>query len=233
MELPDWIGQMLVAGGSSGVIVFALFKFFGENWIKHQLAKDLEVAKSEISFHAAKRIRLQDKEYEVFPEIWAKLCDAKACLQAAIMGFRMMPDLSRMAEEDFKQWLNSTDLADIEKEKMISSRDRMSLFNRILDHRNLRRAEESFREFQTYLQKTRIFLSPEIRGKFDEIKSLLRKAWAAKKTDIHFTEQEQTGCIEFLTKALDIFNNEVEPLMGELENIIQGKLFPEREAANK
>ena len=228
MELPNWIGQVLVAGGGGAAIAFGLFKFFGQNWIKHQLAKDLELAKSEISFHAAKRLKLHDKEYEVFPEIWARLSDAKATLQAALMEFRTMPDFNRISDEDFRKWLESTDLEDEEKAEMIASTDRMSLFNRILDYRSLWRAEESFFEFQTYLQKNRIFLSPDIREKFDEIKNLLRKAWAARKTDVRLAGQD--GSIDFLTKALDIFNVEVEPLMGELEDIIQGKLFPEREA---
>ncbi|MFQ5356706.1 MAG: hypothetical protein ACE5DY_09540 [Mariprofundaceae bacterium] len=228
MELPDWIGQVIVAGGGGAAIAFGLFKFFGQNWLKHQLAKDLEMAKSEISFHAAKRRKLYDKEYEVFPEIWARLSDAKATLQAALMEFRTMPDFNRISGEDFMKWLESTDLEDEEKEEMVASTDRMFLFNRILDYRSLRRAEESFFEFQTYLQKNRIFLSPDIREKFDEIKNLLRKAWAARKTDVRL--DGQTGSVDFLTKALDIFNDEVEPLMGELEDIIQGKLFPEREA---
>lgn len=223
MELPDLIGQVLLSilGGSASA--FALLKF----WINHQFAKKLEQTKSEISLHAERRMKLHDKEYQVFPEIWSCLIDAKESLQAGLIEFRPMPDLSRMADDDFKKWLERTELEDDEKHEMLEADDRMAMFNRILDYRNLRKAEEAFFKFQTYLQKNRIFLSPEIKEKFNKIKELLRKASAARTADICL--EGQASRADFLTKALDIFNDEVEPLMVEIENIIQGKLFPKRE----
>ena len=46
----------------------------------------------------------------------------------------------------------------------------------------------------------------------------------ARETDLrHDGEFTKT---DFLSKALDIFNDEVEPLMKEIEDLIQEKLFP-------
>lgn len=142
-----------------------------------------------------------------------------------------MPDLSNMPNEDFEKWLASVDLDENQREALTKSTNRTDLFNKILDYRGLQRANERYDDFQQYLQKTRIFLSPEVREKFDQIKLLLRKVWAARKVDIQRTEQ--TGGVDFFTKALDTFTDEVEPLMGELECIIQRKLFPESESPDK
>ena len=228
MELPDWIEQLLLGGGGGAVVAVGLFTFLVQNRIKHQLDKRLEQAKSEISFHAAQRMSLHNKEYEVFPEIWSRLIDAKASLQRTLLEFRSMPDFNRMADDDFKKWLEGIDLEDDEKGAMLEADDRIFLFNRILDHRHLRKAEETFLEFQTYLQKNRIFLSTEIKKKFDLIQKHLRYAWAERTTNIRLGDK--AGRVLFLDKELNILFNKIEPLMEEIEDIIQGKLFPEREA---
>ena len=226
MELPDWIGQVFLGGGGGAAIALGLFRFLGQNWIKNKLNKDLETAKAEISIHAAKRLRLQDKEYEVFPEIWARLSDSKASLQAALIQFRPMPDLDRMSQEDFESWLDSAGLDEKEKRALKSSTDRNSEFERILDYRALRKANEKYFEFQTYFEKNRIFLSPEVRETFDEIKGPLRKSWAAKKADIDLADR--AGGEDYLSKAMGVYKDEVEPLMAELEEIVQRRLFPDQ-----
>lgn len=241
MIIPEWIIQLIGIASVGAAAAAAIFVFFGKRWISHlfakeleqekaELTKQLEQAKSEISFYAAKRLTLHNKEYDVFPEIWSRLSDAKSALQNSLMEFRSMPDIDRMTKDDLKAWIVGIDIDEDEKNAIIGSNERMKLFNRILDYRRLRDAEEKFHEFQDYFQKQRIFLSPDVRGKFDEIKGLLRKAWAAKTTDVRLNGQ---GSQDFFSKALDIFNDEVEPLMKEIEDIIQGKLFPERENQEK
>ena len=222
MDSPDWIGQVLLAGGGATAILIGLFQFWGKNWIKHQLNKDLENAKAEISIHAAKRLRLQDKEYEVFPEIWARLSDSRASLADALMQFRTMPDLNRMSDDDFESWLKGIDLTDEEKQAMNSSTNRFSLFNKILDYKALQKAKENYSEFQIYFEKNRIFLSPEIRNKFDEIRGLLRQSWVAR--EVQLDENDRA----LLKEALDLYTKEVEPLMEELEEIVQRRLFPDQ-----
>ncbi len=226
-KIVEWGLAIVAAGGGGAVIAFGIFKFFGQNWIKHLLAKDLEVAKSEISFHAAKRAKLHDKEYEVFPEIWALLCEAQASLAACLLEMRTFPDFTRFDEESFNHWLDSTDLNEDEKHVMIEAADRHATLNRILDLRNLKRAEKDYLKFQDCLQVSRIFISPDIRDMFVEVQQLFRKVWAAKKTDFDLTNQGERE--QFFIEALNIYDDEVKPLISKLEKAIQVKLFPASE----
>lgn len=226
MSFPDWLWQSLLSGAGAGAAVaFGLFKFLGENWVKHQLAKDLEYAKPEISFHAAKRLKYQDQEYEVLPELWVRLSKAKAAMQVAVIEFRKMPDFSRMSGGDFEEWLSSKNLDEAEKEALRRSSDKPKKFGEILDYRRLNKAGECLDEFRDYLQKNRIFLSPEVREKLDQIQAALTTVWAHRTVDIQYI-QPQRG-LDLMEKALDCLNNEIQPLMEETESIIQRKLFPE------
>jgi hypothetical protein len=225
MDLGVWIGQVIAAGGGATLIAYGLFKFLGQNWIKNQLAKDLEAAKAEISFHAAKRLRLHDKEYEVFPEIWSRLVKARDSLSASIASFITLPDFTRMTDEQIQEWADQTDLERAERAYFIEQRDKALAFSRIIEFRNIREAENRYTEFRDYLQANRIFLSPDVSEKFDQIQGSLREAWASKKVDLD--SRGETGKIDFLLKAFEQFENEVKPQMADLEKIVQKRFFPE------
>lgn len=231
MDLPDWIGQVILAGGGGAAAAFGLFKFLGQNWIKHQLSKDLEVAKAEISLLSSRRMKLHDKEYEVFPEIWSRLMRASQSLTASVYSFNQMPDFNRMNDEEIIKWAERNDLDEDEKEFLLKSDDRTTAFSRVLDFRKLRDAEKYFYEFKEFLQANRIFLSPDVKVKFDEIENKLRSSWAARKVD--FDHRGGAGQQDFLLKAFDICEKEVKPLIGDIEAIVQKQLFPENETMDK
>jgi len=175
MELPGWIVQVLIGGGSAVVVTLGLFRFLGQSWIKHRLDKELERAKSEISLHAAKRMKLHDKEFEVFPEIWARLIDAKASLEDAMGELREAPDFSSMDEEKFEEWLESRNLTEVEKDSMVNAANRKSCFDSIQDNRNLKRAIESNFELQKYLKKTGFFLTMRLEASLTRLKHCCEK----------------------------------------------------------
>ena len=173
MELPGWIVQALIGGGGGAAVAWGLFRFLGQSWIKHRLDKELERAKSEITLHAAKRLKLHDKGFEVFPEIWARLIDAKASLEAAMGELREAPDFSRMDKEKFEKWLESRNLTESEKDSMVNAANRKSCFDSIQDNRSLKRASEF--EFQTYLQKTGFFLTMRLEASLTRLKHCCEK----------------------------------------------------------
>lgn len=230
VSIADLLVTLATAIAAGGASIWAFLKFFGESWLQHHLAKDLERAKSEISVYAARRLKLHDKEYEVFPDIWSLLCDAKSAISLCLLEFRTLPDVSRMSDTEFREWVEGDEFTIDEQAVLLGASDRFAMLNRVLDFRNLRDAEIKLHQFQTYFAKHRIFLSPEIREKFDEIRDLLRKSWAAKKTD--FRLDGSASQTDFLGKALDVLQNEIDPMMLEIEKLIQGKLFPESEHKN-
>ena len=252
MLIPEWVIQLIGMASVAASTTTVIFVFLGKKWISHLFSKELEKekaelneqlehekaklsarteqAKSEISFHAAKRLSLHNKEYEVFPEIWSRLSDARDSLGPYLIEFRLAPpDLNRMGDDDFKKWLGRTDLEDDEKNEMLKAKadDRESQFNQIRDFQNLIRAQKAFLEFDTYLQKNRIFISPEIREKLDYIGDCLKKPWAERQT--HFDLEGKIGGANLRVEAINILIEEVKPLMLEIENIIQEKFFAEME----
>lgn len=221
----SWFGQLITAGGGGALVAYGLFKILGKGWIENLLAKDLEVAKSEISLLAARKMKLHDREYVVFPEVWAKLNKAFASLGNALFSFREIPDLGRLSEEELQTWVDRSDLSDDEKGYLTGEKDKFRAYSRILDWRCLLQANRDFVDFHTHLQANRIFLSPEIKEKLDQIGSLLREAWVAKKMD--WDGHKLNEGKSFLREAYEKYDKQARPIMTEIEALVQGKLFPQ------
>ncbi len=220
----SWLGQLVTTGGAAAIVAYGLFKFLGKGWIENQLAKDLEVAKSEIFLMAARKMKLHDREYVVFPEVWAKLNKAYASLGNAVISYRKIPDLNHMSDTELQTWMGRTDLSDDEKGYLADEKDKYSAYNRILDSRSLLQANLDYIDFYTHLQANRIFLSLDIKEKLDQIDSLLRDVWAAKKMDGggHKLDDGKS----YLSDAYEKYSKQAKPIITEIETLVQGKLFP-------
>jgi hypothetical protein len=221
-------GQLVTAGGGGALIAFLIFRFLGTSWIENKLAKDLEIAKSEISLLASRKMKLHDQEYVVFPEVWSKLNRAFASLGSAVMSWREMPDLGRMSEDELRTWMERSELSEEEKSYLEKEADKIRAYNRILDWRSLREANHDFLEFHNCLQANRIFLSPDIKDKLDKIGGLLREAWVAKKME--WDGHKLTDGKSFLAEAYEKYNKQAKPIMTEIEELVQAKLFPPTDA---
>jgi hypothetical protein len=220
------IGQLVAAGGGGALIAYALFKFLGKSWIQNQLAKDLELAKSEISLLTARRMKLHDREYMVFPEVWTKLNKAFQSLGEAVISFRSIPDLQNMAEKDFDDWIKKSNLSEAEQKLLTKSSDKARAYARILDFHSLSNSKEKFYEFHEYFLENRIFLSPDIKNKLEQISDLLQGAWVDKHMD---WQGHKPGEGEsFLLEAWEKYDKKARPIMMEIEALFQEKLFPRK-----
>jgi len=219
------IGQFVAAGGGGALVAYGLFKFLGKSWMEKKLSKDLELVKSEISILAARRMRLHDQEYVVFPEVWSKLNKAFESLGQAVISFHEIPDLSRMSEGELQDWLNHSDLSDDERKFLAKESDKTRAYSRLLNWRDLLKANRDFFEFRRYFQENRIFLDPQVKEKLDEICNLFHKSWVAKKMD--WEGHRLDGGKSFLMEAYEMYDKQAKPIMDEIEALVQNKLFPE------
>lgn len=216
---------MVTAGGGGALVAYAVFKFLGRSWIETQLAKDLEAAKSEIAVLAARRLKLHDREYTVFPEVWSKLHQAVGSLGAALLSLRETPDFDSMSDNELAEWIKRSDLSENDRAYLSGERDKGRAFCRILDWRDIVKARKDFIEFHTFFQSNRIFISPDIKEPLDKITKLLHESWVAKKMD--WDGYSRGAGTSFLIEAMDKHHQQIKPLMSEIETLVQKKLFPE------
>jgi hypothetical protein len=219
------VGQLVAAGGGGAIVAFALFRFLGKSWIQNEFSKDLEVAKAEISLLTARRLKLHDREYEVFPEAWSKLNRASESLGRAIASFRTMPDLKRMDAEELSGWIERSDLSAGERDFLLKEHDKNRALSRIMDVRGVSDAHKHFSEFHLYIHENRIFLSPDLKEKIDEIDQLMWSSWVSKSMDLDGYGRDEGK--SYIADAWSIYQDKVVPLKKEIEALVQAKLFPD------
>ena len=238
MSAPDFsqvviglIGQVVLAGGGGALVAFLLFKFLGKSWLQHELAKDLETAKSEIALVLSRRMKLHDQEYIVFPEIWAKLGKAYASLGNAVVSFRSIPNFKIYSHEEFSEWLVRNDFTEDEQRFLVAATDKSAAYCKILDFRDLSKAHTDFVDFSNYFKANRIFLQNDIKRKLDEVRDLMWSAWVDRKMDLdgHSIGSEKS----FLVSAYETYEKKANPVINEIEESFQLKLFPPEIKKNK
>lgn len=219
------LGQLVAAGGGGALVAFAIFRYLGKSWIEHELAKDLESAKSELGLLAARRMKLHDREYVVFPEVWDKLNKASESLGRSVSSMTFSPDFARMSEPEIANWVAESDLSDDEKKYFAREHDKGRAHSRIIEWRRLVESRKAFEAFHDCFQSNRIFIRPAIKEKLVRIDDLINESWIAKKMD--WEGYSRGGDTNWLLKAYDTYRKEIQPLMSEIEGLVQTQLFPE------
>lgn len=101
---------------------------------------------------------------------------------------------------------------------LIAARDKLSIVGNAESLEDARRASMEFRE---YFDKNKIFLAPDLKGKFSTIDESIRKVWASH----HMGMSPFKG--DYAVQAFNEQDKVMKPLMDDIENLIQTKLFPE------
>lgn len=233
------IGQVIYgAVGSAGVMTIAvlLLKIFGKSLINHaldksleaaksELAKELEYAKSELAILSARRLKLHDKEYVVFPELWAKLNKAKDSLDVAVAGWTTIPNFDSMDKNQIASWIASSDLSEEERSSFKATNNKVDFYGNILQKRCFNDAEVNNTDFHGYFINNKIFLSPNIKAEFTKIDSALERC--LKNRVAAETDFGQGSDRDYFSDALRELNGNIASSMVMIEALMQDKLFPD------
>ena len=94
-EIFEFIGKLVAYGGGIVVIAYGIFILLGKKWIESIFQKNLEIYKRtqnqelenfkyKINSLFSRVSKIHEKEFEVLPEIWSRLHDAKDIISALV-----------------------------------------------------------------------------------------------------------------------------------------------------
>ncbi len=179
------IGKLVLYGGGAVGMAYGLFVFLGKKWIENKFATKLEEYKSDqnkeienlryrINTLFNRVMKIHEKEYEVLPEAWVKLQDAKGHISRLVSRFQTFPDFSRLSETEIKTNLKGYNWEDQEIDALISAYDKNEHFQEKIFWKRLEEAKLKFDDFHNYIIRNRIFLSKELKEQFNKADDLMR-----------------------------------------------------------
>ena len=112
--------QVLAYGGGGAAVAYLLFQSLGKSWIenkfaekleqlRHQQALELQRLRVAIDSMLSGAIKLQDKEFDVLPEAWAKLDDAHGMVSSLVSPMQQYADVDRMNAVELEEHLSETE----------------------------------------------------------------------------------------------------------------------------
>lgn len=107
------------------------------------------------------------------PTAWQLLHNAQGKAFRVASAFKEFPDLSRMPEPQFDEFLASCRLPDYRREELRRAPDRATYYRDAIywvDHREAQGAQAAFHNF---LVQNRIFMTAELRDKFNAVDGIL------------------------------------------------------------
>lgn len=178
---------MVAYGGGGAAVAYLLFQHLGKSWIeskfaarldelRHQQALELQRLRVEIDALLSGAIKLQDKEFMVLPEAWAKLDEAHARVSWIVSPMQQYADVNRMTDAQLEEFLDTKEFTDSQKDEVRKARNRADAYREIEFWHRLQTVKTAFADLQNYVARNGIFLPSELKQKFTEIADML---WSA------------------------------------------------------
>jgi hypothetical protein len=180
----SFLGQMLAFGGGGAAIAYLLFQHLGRKWIenkfaerldllRHQHALELQRLRVEIDALLSGAIKLQEKEFVVLPEAWAKLDEAHGLVAWLVSPMQKYANVDGMNTAQLDEFLAGTEFTPSQKDEVRASREKSKTYQEIVFWYRLERVRKAFGELQTYVARNGIFLHLDLKEKFTKIAEAL------------------------------------------------------------
>lgn len=223
------VGLIFGAGGGVAVVAYGLLRFFGEKWMnakfderlaafKHAQEKELEELRFKINALMDRTVKLHQKEFDIIPEAWGKLNVAYGVVAAVTSALQQHPDLDRVSPAQLEDFLDSSFLANWQKDEIRSTEKRTDYYRKASNWHRISEARTTCRDFHIYFKKNGIFIPEAIKSQFSHLDKLIYDAL------VEHEINEQEDLRPRLRDSLKQLS-QAEALMAALEQDVQRRLW--------
>ncbi len=224
-----FIGEIVAIAGGAAAVAYAVFIYLGKRWVdqrfserleslRNEQARDLERLRADINKIFSRVTKIHQKEFDVLPIVWEKLQYAVGAVHNVVKPFKQYPDLRRMSQAAFDDFLKHEDLPEYKKNELAATSDKQQYYIDAVYERELIKAHNKVRDFHNYLIFNKIFLSQKLYENFGKIDSLLSDVLL--KYDLSHETKDHKGMLE---SSKEIRDN-LDALITVIENLVQERL---------
>jgi hypothetical protein len=228
---------ILGAGGGGALVAYLLCKSLGEKWIDSKFSKALEKQKYHQSLELQKlkiqidallsgRLKMQEHEFQILPELWNALYEMQMSLGHLVSDFRIEPTLRGLTHEELENFLEQSSLNAYHKQQMRESSDKVACFRSIVYQLDFLRTNTLVRDFDQVLAKGGIFLPPDVKEKCKKISFEANSIMFRR----HLGYDPNGTNLE--DKCKSNFDSKIVPLFDEVERDIQSRLVSHGQAVD-
>lgn len=166
-------------GGAIGAALLLPTKW-GEALIQHRTnklleaykslhAKELELLKEQLSHLSDRGRRSNEMEFSAIETVWKSFVKAWLSTNSCVTSLIMLPDFGRMSDDNFEEFLSSSDLSDHERRSLRGAVNRQREYTSILCWRRVREARNDIYQARLTLREQRIFMPSSLTTEFNDV----------------------------------------------------------------
>ncbi|EGE58393.1 UNVERIFIED_ORG: hypothetical protein GGI65_001956 [Rhizobium esperanzae] len=214
---------------------WAAFRWFGQKWIESKFAKgleeykagqaqELEKLKHKINSAFDRITRLHNREFEVLPDLWGKLVEAKLWAGAYVSVMQSYANVEHLGEDALREFLDGTNFAEWQKREIMTARNKQDQYVKTYRRYRYADVQDKLREFDLSFSKNGIFLNKELKEMMRKMLDIIHHAVVEHKVN------EEENVRPRVRDASKTFENEGETLFLKIEKGVSDRLW---ESANK
>ena len=205
--------NVLAAFGLAGVTLigvtgaaYALFRVLGDKWLtakfnerlesyKHEQNRQIEQLRFRINAMLDRTFKLHQHEFDVLPELWAKVNEAFGYVASFTSPLQTHPDLDRMSPAHLEDFLAKSDIAEWQKEELKTGSNKTHRHMKIRFWYDLNEAQKRYNEFNSAFIAKRIFLDADLASQLTEMRDMMHDALFEKRFEEQYPDP-RTGRYE-------------------------------------
>jgi hypothetical protein len=225
----QFIGEIVLYGVGAAGIAYGLFVFLGKKWIENRFAtrlqeyksaqdKELENIKYRINALFSRVTRIHDKEYEVLPTAWSKLHDAREYIGSLVSPLQQYPDFNRLNESEIRRILTEHRWDEHQIKELLNANDKIEHFKDKIFWQRLNEARSKFSDFHAYIIRNRIFLSQQLKERFNKADDLLWDSLVMREVG------EEAKDFKMIHDSYKKLRDNIELVISNIEKLVQERL---------
>jgi hypothetical protein len=232
----ELVGTVVVAGGGLSLIIFQVFKHFGEKWLeskfeqrlqdlRHQHERELEHLRFRINALLDRTTKRNEREFEILPEAWGRLHAAFWKAYSDVSPMQSFPDIERMVEAELDDFLGKSDLKEWQRAELRGHLHKNRYYQEQITWHRSSQAISALTDTNIYLAQVGIFMQEPIRAAFTE---LVDSAYMA--ATEHRLNLEHKP-VPRIREKTDAFLQQGEARLDALGKLVHARLWPEERNA--
>jgi hypothetical protein len=189
-----WIANLGLSATVAAASGFATFQFLGKKWLdarfaerlekfKHDQNQEIERLRYRINALMDRTAKLHQHEFEVLPEVWDKLGIAFTATANFTSRLTSYPDLDRMGEAQYSEFLTTSRLLDWQKDDLRQGGDRNRRYQKMIFWHRLHEVKISHADFHNYFISKGIFIQPDLKEKVRALSNMMYDAFRERELD--------------------------------------------------
>ncbi|HUZ64535.1 MAG TPA: hypothetical protein VMU82_12615 [Acetobacteraceae bacterium] len=144
--------------------------------LKHDQNEQIEKLKTKLAHLGDRGVRSNEREFRAIEAAWEHFLDAYGATMQCAIAYMQHPDFQGLSDIEARQYLESSDLSDRQRQAVMSEANRNKAFSRFIEINQISKAGLAIYNARNLIGKQAIFIPDDLLASFEAMMKRLSAA---------------------------------------------------------